>query len=85
MRQPVKSGAPRNNVVIPFEGDDVNNLVRELIDTIKETNEHLGSIAGVGQDTLGFVKKWVPWIIAAAGLLYPALGKVIQGLPSLPV
>ena len=85
MRQPQRLKAvkpPENGVLIDF---DENPMLRELIDTIKETNGHLASIAGVGDRTLGFFRKWVPWIIAAAGVLYPAFGKLINGLPNLPV
>jgi hypothetical protein len=31
-----------------------------------------------------YVRKWTPWVIAAVGVLYPTVGKLISQLPPLP-
>ena len=62
--------------------------VDDLIATLKETNTHLKGISMVASDTLqtvrGFGSKWLPWIIASVGVLWPVAGKIISGLPPLP-
>lgn len=35
-------------------------------------------------DFLAFVKKWTPWLVAAIGVLYPTVGKIISQLPPIP-
>lgn len=77
-RKPVRA----SQVVVDFE-DDPSELA-QLIETLKETNVHLGTIAGVGTSTLSFVRKWIPWAVAALAVAYPAMGRLIASLPSLP-
>ena len=86
MRQPRQSKPAEKHEIIQFpEGTSPSTIqMQMLIETLTETNAHLKAIAGIGTDTLGFIRKWVPWMIAAAGVLYPTVGKVISGLPPLP-
>lgn len=56
--------------------------VLELIDTLKETNILLQSIANTAKGTLTFFTKFFPWMVAAAGVLYPSIGKIIASIPA---
>jgi len=80
--------APRSRrgsdkVVVPFDDNPYRDLPA-LIETLQETNRHLGEIASVGTSTLSFVRKWVPWAVAALAVAYPAMGRLIASLPALP-
>lgn len=49
-------------------------------DNVTAIRESLGEVA----EFVKFLRKWTPWIIAAVGVAYPAVGKVIAQLPPLP-
>lgn len=52
-----------------------------LIATLSETNTHLKGIVDLASETLKFFKNIVPWVILAASILWPSVGKIISQLP----
>lgn len=55
---------------------------------LAETNKSLATLATCASETLGFfrkiVKVYIPYGVAAAAIIWPAIGKIIQGLPPWP-
>ncbi len=49
---------------------------------LAQTNMHLNVIADCAGATLGFFKKWIPWAIAAATVLFPVVGEIVAKVSS---
>lgn len=47
------------------------------VESIRASLEEIAALATV-------VRRWTPWLVAAVGVLYPTVGKIIQELPPLP-
>jgi len=74
----------REEPLIDFPENPYANDIADLIATLKQTNKHLSELSEAATSTLSFVKRYIPWGIAALAVAYPAMGRLFASLPALP-
>ena len=58
----------------------ITNSIDANTRAVTEMNESLKVLADCAAATLSFFKRFIPWAIAAIGVGYPAIGKVLDAM-----
>jgi len=62
----------------------MKETVERLTDAVESLDKNLGVLAESATSTLSFIKKAIPWAVAAIGVAWPAMQKLMGQLPPFP-
>ena len=58
--------------------------MERLTEAVQSLDRNMGILAESATSTLSFIKKAIPWAVAAIGVAWPAMQKLMGQLPPFP-
>lgn len=71
----------------PRNWDDCEGMkesVERLTEAVQNLDSNMTILAESATSTLSFIKKAIPWAVAAIGVAWPAMQKLMGELPAFP-